>query len=202
MPEFIDNFEIFRRRPAMYTGEHSLKSIRCFLEGYRHAIELHGLSRDADAFLVANEFHDWVAYRLHFYESTSGWSSMILGRTETEQNAIDRFFELLAEFKTRTPHVVARLAGCKGTYREQGVERHNDKVIPGPLVERPFPNSILLVTYTDDPGFFAYSETSDVFPCEGYFADLELFEAFTGVDRSLLVVLDEKWDPKPFPIER
>jgi hypothetical protein len=165
-------------------------------------MERHGLSLNADPFLVPPEFHDWVAYRLHYYEPTSGWCNMIHGRTDTEQDAIHRFFELLAEFKTRTPNVVAKLTGCKETYCEQSCEGHSEELILGPLIERTFPDSISLVTYTDDPGFFAYSDTSDVFPFQGYFPDLESFEIKTGADRSLLIVLDEKWDPKPFPTER
>lgn len=185
----------------MYTGENTLTSIRCFLEGYHLAMERHGLSRDSDALLVPHEFHDWVAYRLHFYESTSGWCNMIRDRAETEQDAIDKFFELLADFKTRTPHVVARLTGCKKTYSKQTYEWYNDEVILGAVVERPL-DSISLVTFTDDPGFFANSDTSEVLPFEGFYPDLKSFELFWGVDRSLLVILDETWDPKPFPIER
>ena len=57
----------------MYTGETSLFSISHFLSGYGFAAELYGVGDADDWLLVPREFHDWVAYRLHFYESTSGW---------------------------------------------------------------------------------------------------------------------------------
>jgi hypothetical protein len=201
MPDEVDIFERFRRRPAMFTGENTINSIRCYLDGYHFAMEWHGLSPVGDPLLVPGEFHDWVAYRLHFYESTSGWCNMIRDRTGTEQEGIDKFFELLAEFKVRTPRVVARVTHCKQTYGEQTYEPRDDEVILGAVVERPYPESISLVTYTDDPGFFAYSDTSDDFAHQGYYPDLEAFELSVGVDRSLIVIVDKTWDPKPFPRE-
>jgi hypothetical protein len=185
----------------MYAGENTLQSLRCYLDGYDFAIERHGLSQQDDPLHVPHEFHDWVAYRLHFYESTSGWSNMIRDRTGTEQEAIDKFFELLAEFKARTPHVVARVAYCNRTYRQQTFERRGGKVILAAVVERPYPESISLVTYTDDSGFFACSDTSDVFPLQGYCPDLEAFMLRAGVDRSQVLIVDTTWDPKPFRSE-
>ena len=188
-------FESFRRRPAMFTGEYSLKSLGTYLDGYRFAMEMHGLLDRSDPFLIPYEFHDWVAYRLHFYESTSGWVNMIRDRTSSEQEAIERFFGLLDEFKVRTPKVVARIH-CPGlTYLEGSCERDDNEVV---FVERPYPDSISLVTYTDDHGFFAYSDTSDTFPAKGYHPDLDLFEMMTGLDRSRLLIVDETWDPRPF----
>ena len=203
MSDEVDIFDAFRSRPAMYTGENTIHSIRCFLDGYQFAMDRNGVSRDGDPFLVPGEFHDWVAYRLHFYESTSGWCNMIRDRTGTEQEALDTFFELLAEFKTRMPHVVAQVTHGKQSYSEQTVERRDadDEVIPGAVIERPYPKSISLVTYTDDPGFFAHSDTSEKVAFQRYYPDLEAFELSIGVDRSQIEIVDKSWDPKPFPRE-
>lgn len=198
MPDEAELFETFRRRPAMFTGENTLISIRSFLDGYRVAMGQLGHLQVGSPFLVPLEFHDWVAYRMHFYESTSGWCNMICDRTGSEQEAIDRFFELLEEFKTRTPHVVAQLKHYKRTYSEQNCERRGDEMILGPVVERSYPESFSLVTYTNDPGFFAYPDGSEYLPFKCYYPDLEAFESRMGVDRRLLVIVDKAWDPKPF----
>jgi hypothetical protein len=44
-------------------------------------------------------FHDWIAGRLGYAESTSGWYKMIRGRCASEREAFDRFYELLDEFR-------------------------------------------------------------------------------------------------------
>jgi len=44
-------------------------------------------------------FHDWVAHRLGFAESTSGWCNMIREKSKSEEDAFEQFFVLLAEFR-------------------------------------------------------------------------------------------------------
>ena len=186
-------------RPGMYTGEGTLTSIRHFLSGYDFAIHQNDLPTNDDPLLIPGEFHDWVAYRLRFYESTSGWCNMICERTDTDRDAIDSFLQLLNEFKARKPHVVAKLIGFKKSYQQMSSYR-NDKgeVVQTPMVTKEYPNSISLVTFTEDPGFFAYSDTEESFPEEGYHPDLEHFELYSGANRKQLSILDEDWNPQPF----
>lgn len=198
MPDFENILDKLHRRPAMYTGENTLTSIQQFLSGYSFAVMRNELSTEDDPLILPREFHDWVAYRLHFYESTSGWCNMICDRSETNQAAINKFFSLLAEFKTRKPHVVARLIGFRKTYERSTVDRdEKGQVIRCPSVTRSYPGSISLVTYTTDPGFFAYSDTLESFPSEGFFPDLDSFELRTGADRSMLTIIDDQWDHRP-----
>lgn len=187
--ELLDSF---RQRPAMYTGERTLNAIHLFLTGYRFACDQHGIVQD-DALLVPREFHDWVAYRLHFFESTSGWCNMILARSEGEQAAIETFFRLLDEFRDRKPHVVAMLNGYRKTYEQFTVHRVNGQAEIGPTEALTYPDSVSLVTYTDDPGFFAYSNTADKFPYERFFPNLEIFEMTTVINRAMLTIVDEQW---------
>jgi hypothetical protein len=122
---------------------------------------------------------------------------MISGRTESEQDAIDTFFRLLVEFRTRKPHTVARLTGFQKTYLQSvGLRGEDGTSQQGPFITREYPSSISLVTYTEDPGFFAYSETRELFPCEGFHPDLETFELRSGADRSLLTIIDHEWNPQ------
>ncbi len=174
----------------MYTGENTLSSISAFLAGYECA--LHNVD-DTPARVLPREFHDWVAYRLHFYEATSGWCNMICERTSSNQQAIDRFFALLDEYEARKPHLVAKLIGHKRTYTQSKCHHEADQIIWDPPVTREYPDSISLVTYTDDPGFFAYSDDTNVFPGQGYFPNLRSFELYTGANRSLLTIIDQAW---------
>ena len=100
-------------RPAMWTGELSLKSIRTFLDGYWYALNEHQLVETE----IELNFHDWIANKLGFYESTAGWQNMILAVTiglnpktiewedydsevtkEQHEQSIRKFYELVEEF--------------------------------------------------------------------------------------------------------
>lgn len=60
-------------RPAMWTGDWSLKSICTYVSGYSHAL------RDLGCVTVDQDpFFDWIANKLGYYESTAGWANMIL----------------------------------------------------------------------------------------------------------------------------
>lgn len=102
-------------RPAMWTGELTLKSIRTFLNGYSFALHEHKLFDLNDQ--SEPNFHDWTANKLDFYESTAGWQNMILAVTigldpkilnwenydsqitkEQHEMSIRKFYELLEEF--------------------------------------------------------------------------------------------------------
>lgn len=140
--------EAIRAWPGMYLGEPSLRAFFHFLSGYQTALHHHGIKDDTTLDLVPRDFHDWVAYRTHFDESTSGWCNMIIETSESDAQAFDRFFELLAEHAARVPKVVAILKN-KGGHYDQG---------DGPT---PYPARIPLVVYTDDPGFFAQTIPGD-----------------------------------------
>jgi hypothetical protein len=150
---------------------------------------MHGIENDT-SLRLPNDFNDWVAYRLHYKESTSGWKNMILGVSQNEAAAFSRFFELLDQHATRKSRVVAKLIGYQKTYTvvSEGRER----------IER-YPSSISLIAYTDDPGFFASSdEPGYSLPTKEFFPSLDWFEISTGVARSELTILDaetfERWN--------
>lgn len=166
----------------MYFGRKSLSAFHSFLIGYGMACYRHGIANDL-GLDIPGDFHDWVAYRTHFKESTSGWCNMILSTTKSEEEAFDRFFELLEDHAARKPHVVARLLNFEKTCLScSGGESRTLK----------YPNSIALITYTDDPGFFAVSEEEGKsFPMEGFFPHLSWFGNFTFSSPEMLEVYDE-----------
>ncbi len=102
-------------RPAMWTGELTLKSIRTFLDGYSFALIENKLIEQDES--NDPNFHDWIANKLGFRESTAGWHNMILAYTigldpnniqweeydsgiskELHEKSIKRFYTLLDEF--------------------------------------------------------------------------------------------------------
>ena len=93
-----DILELVRRRPPMYLDERSISRLRSFLVGYQCGLGSHGLTFRADR-PDFHSFHDWVAQRLGFSSSTAGWCNMILKKSTDEQDALDRFFILLDEFR-------------------------------------------------------------------------------------------------------
>lgn len=115
MKQLYNILKKMEARPGMWTGEHTLKSIRIFSEGYSVALcenEIMDLSNQSSL-----NFNDWIANRLGFSESTAGWQNMILAvtlglnpkRIEWENydsdvtydqhiKSIEKFYELLEEF--------------------------------------------------------------------------------------------------------
>ncbi len=115
MKELYNILKKIKARPAMWTGELTLKSIRTFLDGYSCALFDHkiiGLNKRDEP-----NFHDWTAHKLGFYESTAGWQNMILAVTigldpnniewenydsqvtkEQHEMSIKKFYELFEEY--------------------------------------------------------------------------------------------------------
>jgi hypothetical protein len=149
--------DVIRETPALYLGELSLTGLWHFLHGYHEAELVNGIKAVRQ---IPNDFHDWVAYRLHYFESTSGWRRMILGQVPDEAAAFKRFFELLDDHRTRKARIVATLDG-----------RQFKDGASGPAGGTPdikwkeIPQRLELVSYTEDPGLFLTAE--DDFPEKG-----------------------------------
>jgi hypothetical protein len=138
-----DLIDVIRVRTAMYTGSRTLTAVYHFLGGYTFFLRTHEIPEPGP---LPVDFHDWVAYRLHFPESTSGFKDMILDRVPDEGLALDKFFELLDEHKARQPRIVA--VGTSKGWTSETRDRTRSENATEP------PEPFALVTYTDDPGFF------------------------------------------------
>jgi len=172
-----------RQRPALYIGTKTLTGLYHFLGGYRFARIKHSITDDELS--LPNDFQDWVAYRLHFKEATYDWHSLILSRTPNESIAFDRFFTLLDEHIARVPCVRAKLRGIRRSYtaRRNGVSK-----------EMEYPDTILLVTYTDDPGFFVYSDNDNLeFPRSPFFSSVESLTSWLEIDGAEFDDIDRTW---------
>ncbi len=68
-------FKQIEQRPAMWTGEATLRSIHIYMSGYYHAMIENCIVKNAEK---EELFFEWVAKKLGYYESTAGWVNMIL----------------------------------------------------------------------------------------------------------------------------
>ena len=92
-------FDKIKERPAKYVGKKSLTRIQMFFYGYCYALDLQHIEFKGEKF-KSYSFHDWIAEKLGWRESTSGWLNMILDKANgDEEKAVDLFYELLDEFK-------------------------------------------------------------------------------------------------------
>ena len=89
--------DILLTRPGMLLGTKSLTALHHFVNGFNVACSEHQITDDRLGLDIPNSFHDWVAAKLGFRESTAGWCSMILSTSQSEEEAYDRFFEFLEE---------------------------------------------------------------------------------------------------------
>lgn len=144
--------DAIRQRPDMYFGSKSLTAFYHFLSGYQVACGLHQIKDDRLGLEIPSDFHDWVAYRTHFRESTSGWCKMIVATSQSEEEAFDRFFELLKEHSARVPRLVAEIIHPASNCRNE--RDGKDYLIPPPA-------KVQIITYTEDPGFFALHDSEE-----------------------------------------
>lgn len=152
-----------RLRPAMYLPRVCITALSSFIVG-AHI----GRTLASDPFPIPRDFHDWVAYRLHFYEATSGWANMLFTRYGDSMEGYERFFELLEEYKTRQPRVIAVLVGCDQRYTRYRL---------GKKEERTYPDRIYLTVYNlENPGVFLSAEGEDCPPFLPYLPCRERFE--------------------------
>ena len=155
-PAKRDVLQEIRERPAMILGKQSLTALAHFLDGYFVARRDLGIE---PAHLVPLDFHDWVAYRLHFVESTSGFARMILNEISDEAKALDRFFELLDEYSARKPTVVARIRCHPQGYKIKKQIKYPDGQLTD-WFEVACAEEVSIVTFTNDPGFFIVNDDS------------------------------------------
>ncbi len=100
----------------MYLGVKDLNRLRAWIDGYYFALHARGISLESDELLFLNDFHDWTAYKLHFYESTSGWANMILERGSDGDATFDLFEQLFVDLFEREPILI-------GVIEERGIEK-------------------------------------------------------------------------------
>ncbi len=86
-----------RARPGFYCDADNLSALYHFISGYTLAYAIDGTG--AQEIITFGKFHDYVARRTGFSESTSGWRNMVLSANgHDESKALAMFFLLFDEF--------------------------------------------------------------------------------------------------------
>jgi GNAT superfamily N-acetyltransferase len=102
--------DFVRRRTAMYTGRASCSHLNAFLHGVRlSSSDPVGFHSEAPNEPDFRDFWDWVARRLGFYDSVSGWVYMIEQQRKDPEEALLLFYQLLDEFRGLRPRTLAQV---------------------------------------------------------------------------------------------
>lgn len=177
---FYDMLDLIGKRPGLYIGEKSITLMSGWVNGWTSALGDKGFEGTEPVF---SEFNDWVALRLGFYESTSGWRRMLLGKhLGNEEAAFDRFFELFNEFKSRQEQVVLHVNVDQSRRPSDWVDTIDRKVLP-------WPHRLELIKYTNDKGvFLRFIDEKGVAYRDEYCVDMN--RAFSRSER---MVAKDEW---------
>jgi hypothetical protein len=104
MYELIDSI---RTRLGLYIGHESPTNLHSFLNGYIYGKELH--KKEDFGRGEFGGFDDWVAQKLSYTASTSGWAYMIADQRSDDREGIWLFFELLDEYRNIQNEEIGRV---------------------------------------------------------------------------------------------
>ncbi|WP_238360615.1 hypothetical protein [Iningainema tapete] len=102
---FYQIIQKIKQRPSLYLGQRSISHLQTFLDGYTFARREQGVPTTEEE-REFEEFQEWIEQRFN-QESTQSWARIILFYSEDERDALDRFFELFAEFLQRNNNLVS-----------------------------------------------------------------------------------------------
>ncbi|RKZ50722.1 MAG: hypothetical protein DRR16_27500 [Candidatus Parabeggiatoa sp. nov. 3] len=155
-----DLLQFIKKRPGMYINPISLNQLQHFISGYQSALQIHNIE-ELKPFDSSVIFHDWVALRTHYSESTSGWVNMILAQTDqNEEEALELFFKYLSEYETRKERILYELSLPKQNTPKvwkKTLEVWKKTVEAYEMVEvfcYLSPATVQIIKYTTDPGVF------------------------------------------------
>ena len=154
----------------MYIGKKSLTALWFLLQG--HEMALTRLGKDKTPRELPPHFADWVGYRLHLGGDYSGfWHVAILEHVRDEARAVDRFYELRDECFKPKPTTVATIRKDRREFKIGRYDADHNIVWGTELL----PESLKILVYTDDPGFFLSCDVE-----ESFFDNGRLFAAFSA----------------------
>jgi hypothetical protein len=86
-----------QKKPGLYIGQPSVGELFMFLAGYKAAKLEMGIKPTAEELQFYREFQPWLQKRFSL-STTNSWAKIIQFYSKNDQEAFDRFFELLNEF--------------------------------------------------------------------------------------------------------
>jgi len=163
----------------MFLNPVSITALRNHMYGYAQGLS-HGLSLGngplasevEGLYDLPSDFHDWVAYRLHFKYAEAGWANMLIERFGDAPQALDQFFRLLDEHHDRKPKLVGTISGGPKTYIRRYMDREETL---------PYPSKFDLFSYNDeDPGLFAQTDDPEWLTQRSFYSSLGSFQFLVG----------------------
>lgn len=89
-------------RPALWLGARTLTGLKCLLMGYEIACALHDIpeTESLPDDVPWQGFSEWLAKRYDRVGWSVSWYSLLVEHSQSQEEAFDRFFELLAEYES------------------------------------------------------------------------------------------------------
>jgi len=168
--------EKIRIRPYMYLGSEKISDLLVFISGYILALDDLKITEKKILPLSINFFHDYVAKKFDYYESTSGWRKMILDQVkQNEEEALKLFYSLFDEFKQIkiSSYFVSEIGNTQKEFHL------SNKYTPRRIVD--FENNIT------EP---LYKNPKKIFYCELF--DNKNFKGFVGIVQTDLEYIFER----------
>lgn len=163
----------------MYFREVNTLVLETYIYGY---LAGHECQSNEEKCLICefHQFHDWVKCIMHSDITGLSWRDLLLEEYD-EEEAFDKFFELVENFKSRKFKIIAELLNTKVGCRQADGERTE---------EIPISSGIQLGKYTDDPGYWVQANGPDDCRLSGFYRDLEFLEALLGISRADWIIYD------------
>ncbi len=92
-----EHLEQIRERLEMYIGDRDILNLEQYLTGYTAALHLNGIEEPGDSPRFA-QFFGWLCSTHGNRGWSCGWARGLLEREGSNEEALERFFELAAEF--------------------------------------------------------------------------------------------------------
>jgi hypothetical protein len=180
MSNILDVLDHMRERPAMYFGR-SLRPVEIFCDGYYAALSGHHVREDAP---VIGTFHfgEWL-YRRHQWPHSCGWAAAIQRNCASDEEAFDRFFQLLDEYRQLRPVVCAEV-WLGAAHKPTGVCTYGSGAWPLP------PTRLQVCRYEPEDFYFLVEYYPKCLDDRSTFVSLEA--AFADAER-LWQVKPEEW---------
>lgn len=179
--DIYELLEAIEELPALFLGSKSLTLLRAFLDGFQY-----GSPSISDTPYGFIDFHEWVALRLKYGESTSGYVNMILeSEAGDEEKSVDRFFQLWHEFRVRKSRIIyqADRGGKSYSISQRRLDTGEIEEVDSNLMQ--------VVKYTEDNSGFLKYVTFEGIIREKYVKDLD--KVFWLVDAYGFEIPESAW---------
>lgn len=84
----------------------SYRSLSKYITGYDTALFVHNIAEEHAFVEITPRFHEWVAMKEGYYNTTMGWNSIITEVTQSDEEGLDLFFKYYDEYVLRKASIL------------------------------------------------------------------------------------------------